>query len=531
MTVPRCTWRVLRLKCVPDGCESGKSPRRNDRPRWLRALMALAMVTAALVAAPSSPAYANTDYLYWTDQDSGTVERSALDGSGRETFLAGRNNPSALTSDGTYLYWTEFVSENSPDTGIFRASLSDPSSATQLATTVRLSYGIAVTATHLYWSESWGTKVIRSNLDGTGQVDFGTNLTNPYGLTVNATHLYIGEFGENNQVVRVDLDGMPPITPSPLVSPSPEGTRGVTDVAVDSTHLFWSQSNAGRIGRSLLNGASPNSELVSSINGASGAWGLTVLGSKIYWTRLVVGADAGIWSANLDGTGIAQLVSESGLIDVIVVAPSQEPPTQSTSIALADFTFHLPDGRECSAISPMQVQVGEVVELPGPDANCRTMPGSVIAGWTIPVPPGFSGAGAPVLPLGAGERVRVIESQRFTAVLFEPIVTVVYDANVLMADTCTPGTVDFTSADAREGFSWVPREAFAASRAWTDAPCIPPGHRLVAWNTSGDGTGERLALGAQLPQTWQSDLPNERRLYAVWNAFDRHRVLPGDSIE
>jgi sugar lactone lactonase YvrE len=480
--------------------------------------MALAMITAALVAAPGSSAYANTDYLYWTDQDSGTIERSALDGSGRETFLAGRNNPSALTSDGTYLYWSEWRGDGEPQSGIFRALLSDPSSATQLATTLSLSYGIAVTATHLYWSESWTliggpTNVVRANLDGTGRVNFVTGLTNPYGLTVNATHLYVSEFGANNRVVRVDLDGVPPVTASLLVAPG--GAAGVDDVAVDSTYLFWAQSNAGRIGRSLLDGTESNAALVGA--DSSRVSGLTVFGSKLYWTRyLNTASGGGIWSANLDGTGITQLVSESGLIDVIVVAASQSPPNESTSVTFANFSFHLPDGRECSAVSPMRVQVGAVVELPGQDANCRTMPGSKIAGWTIPVAPGYVGAGSRSLPLGPGERVRVVDSQRFTAVLGEPIVTIIYEANVRMEDACTPSTLEHVSADSRQGFSWVPREAFALARTWGQAPCTPPGHRIVAWSVAGDGTGQRLDLGARLPESWETDPSNVRRLYAVW---------------
>lgn len=493
----------------------------------LRVLISLAMVVTALVGNPGAPAHATTDYLYWTNQGTGaglgTIERSALDGSGRETFLSGRNSPSALTSDGTYLYWTEWRGNGDPETGIFRALLTDPTSVTKVATTFSLSYGIAVTATHLYWSESWlvggggTTNVVRAGLDGTGPTNFVTGLTTPYGMTVNATHLFIAEFsgdgtGANgDRVLRVPLNAGTPV--ERLISPG--GTAGVDDVAVTSTHLYWSQSNSGKIGRSLLDGTSPNEELIGPAT-ASSVSGLTGFGSKLYWTRYLTSVAGGIWSADLDGTGSTQLVSSPRTVDVIVVSFAQTSSTDASTPALADFSFFLPDGRECSAISPMRVRVGTSIELPGADANCRTMPGSTVVGWTVPVPPGFSGAGSRAMPFGPGEQVRVIGSQRFTAVLLEPIVTIVYDANVDVADVCAASSMEHTSVDGRQGFSWVPREVFAVARIWVQAPCAPPGYRLMAWNTSGNGTGQRVDLGARLPETWKGSTDNERRLYAVW---------------
>ena len=182
------------------------------------------------------------------------------------------------------------------------------------------------------------------------------------------------------------------------------------------------------------------------------------------------------------------------------------------------FTFLLPDGRECSAISPMRVQAGTFVELPGVDALCQTMPGSSVAGWTIPVAPGFTGFGSAVEPFPPGLRVWVIESQRFTLVPYEPIMRIDYDANVASAHECVDAELAHTSDDSRTGHSWVPREIFSMARTPLIAACQPSGHTLVGWNTRGDGTGESLELGASLPQAWESGTDNENTLYAQWAA-------------
>lgn len=180
------------------------------------------------------------------------------------------------------------------------------------------------------------------------------------------------------------------------------------------------------------------------------------------------------------------------------------------------FTFLLPDGRECTAISPMRVQVGTMVELPGVDALCHTMDGSTVAGWTIPVPNGFTGYGSTVVPFPPGLKVRVIDSQRFTLVSFEPILQIDYDANVAAADTCAPADFADTSHGRRVAHEWVPREILAMARTPLQAPCVPKGYQLTGWNTAGDGTGTAIGLGAPLPQGWATGPVNDHQLYAIW---------------
>jgi hypothetical protein len=184
-----------------------------------------------------------------------------------------------------------------------------------------------------------------------------------------------------------------------------------------------------------------------------------------------------------------------------------------------DFTYLLPDGRECSSISPQRVQVGSMHVLPGEDALCQTSDGSLVAGWVIPVPQGFTGYGSVHEPFPPGLPVRVIESQRFTLVPFEQRLQVDYDANIATDDACIPADVLHGSQDGRVEFVWVPRVDFSMARTPSQAACQPEGHELVGWNTSGDGTGEVIGVGEPLPEDWATHRTNHHTLYAMWRAL------------
>lgn len=198
---------------------------------------------------------------------------------------------------------------------------------------------------------------------------------------------------------------------------------------------------------------------------------------------------------------------------------SADPCTDAPSVgapSYAQFVFTLPDGRECSAIGPVTVEIGREYALPSKDAQCRTSPESRIDGWTIPVSPGFTGAGSNSLPFQPGHVVDVSGSQQFSAVLWEPILRIHFDANVAQADECRANASGETSNVPRTDDQWVPRSIAQMARFPMAAPCTPPGHQLAVWNTRGDGTGEVFAAGSPLPESWHMNGPNVRNLYAIW---------------
>jgi len=178
----------------------------------------------------------------------------------------------------------------------------------------------------------------------------------------------------------------------------------------------------------------------------------------------------------------------------------------SSTPARYQFTFWLPDGRQCTSISPITVTAGTSYELPGEDAACAVT-GSVVTGWRIP---GQLAAFAP------GRRVQVSGSQRFTAVLEYSWVDVVFDANVASLDQCLSDGSDSTRREA----SWsVPRELLLTGGVPVpeSAPCTPPGHSLIGWST--EPTGDRTPLSTLPAPAVDSDgnPANAVHLYAIWS--------------
>lgn len=183
----------------------------------------------------------------------------------------------------------------------------------------------------------------------------------------------------------------------------------------------------------------------------------------------------------------------------------------------AEFTFSLPTGEECTSISPVRATIGQQTRLPGADADCATMPGSKIIGWTVPASTDYTGIGSTAMPFEPGHLVNVSNSQQFTAVLWEPVIEFRYDANVGVGGACEPGEATHTSHNGHLAHIWVPREDFPDARFPTTPPCTPPGHELQSWNTAGNGTGQEYTPGNPLPETWVSDNGNTHTFYAAWS--------------
>jgi hypothetical protein len=277
----------------------------------------------------------------------------------------------------------------------------------------------------------------------------------------------------------------------------------------------WFIPSEGEAARIWAERATPSVGMViAGLNGTN-AWMSNVENDPNNANNPAISVFGKATGPNLTSTSLNGFIANFFVVRSFSASDANPPPGTPN---LVDFSFYLPNGQECSAISPQRVQVGSVVELPGEDALCRTSEGSLVAGWTIPVPPGFTGAGSSSLPFNPGQRVRVIESQRFTAVLFDPVLTVEYDSNIAADDTCTPANMAFASEDGRVGYSWVPRSDSSVARTWSAATCSPAGYELIGWNTRGDGSGQSIGLGEPLPDSWGVAAINDRRLFAVWRA-------------
>jgi len=183
--------------------------------------------------------------------------------------------------------------------------------------------------------------------------------------------------------------------------------------------------------------------------------------------------------------------------------------TTGSNAALPEFTFSLPDGRECTSISPQVVVLGSRVSLPSADALCG-VDGSVVTGWLIP---GQTNA------FEVGRSLVVTGSQQFTAVLELPWVNVIFDANVGADDACMRDGVD-VPGDERDSVWSVPREEVTDQPLPSTAICTPEGYELSGWVDRRTDPWTVLSTDDRIPGAAVDDdgnAANEVHLYAQWS--------------
>jgi virginiamycin B lyase len=242
-------------------------------------------------------------YVYWTDAKPGAVARADLDGTAVDTrFIRAGRPPLGVAVDGTHVYWSNATS-------IGRANLDGSGAEGQFISAIDRPLSLAVDGAHIYWTAGPNRGIGRANLDGSGvERQFITGLRSPLGLAVDAEHIYWAESAVDDHldgsIGRANLDA------------SGVNDRFITDtwergalsfdpigVAVDGSHIFWTNNADGSIGRVDLDRTNPKPLLV---RGAEAQGGVAVDGPHIYWT--VYGGEPApqsvIMRAKLDGTGV-----------------------------------------------------------------------------------------------------------------------------------------------------------------------------------------------------------------------------------
>ena len=438
----------------------------------------------------------------------------------------------AMSSDGKYqtIVWQQNTSprviqaRTSTDFGV---NWSTPISLSSTADNSAENAQVAISADGQHQTVVW------SRSDASNDFIVEVRLSSDYGASW-APAVGLSATGENaaNPQIAMSSDAS---TQSVSWTRRNDGVNYITQVVTTTdTGSTWS---AGTDLSAAGQGASTPQIAVSS-NGVvqTVAWMRSDGTNRI--AQVSTSSDSGAtWSSSSDLSEAGQSVesgdirlamSSSGAIQTVAWARSNgsnsiiqavrlvNPTVASTSVAMAEFRFFTPSGEECSSISPARVVVGSMYTLPAADADCRTTPGSTVAGWTIPGPPGFTGYGSETMPFPPGLQVRVVESQRFTVVPFEPILEFTYDSNVADHDACTSNATDNSSEYGRVQSVWVPRELVSVATFPSIAACTPPGYELTGWNTQGNGSGEKFDVGTALPPEWETAADNRRTLYAVW---------------
>jgi hypothetical protein len=213
-------------------------------------------------------------YAYWGSDNGFSIGRISLTGGHpNPNFISGVGGSCGVTIAGKYIYW-----DNGSDS-IGRANL-DGSGVNHQFIGTPAPTGVAVAAGHIYWGHVLGsgvTKTIsRANLDGTGVIEnFIPSAINAWCCATDSKHIYWGNGGPKltgTSIGRANLDGTG-VNEHFVKSP------GVTMVAVDSGHVYWTTglgggfSGSGAIGRANLDGTHINPKFIHI---AGDPWGITI---------------------------------------------------------------------------------------------------------------------------------------------------------------------------------------------------------------------------------------------------------------
>lgn len=189
---------------------------------------------AAIVLVPSTGANkadqgiaVTKDAIYWAsfygDSIVG-VRLNELEGGAPKTFASGEPHPTGLIADQGQLYWTTY-----DDGGVHRAPLDGGAIATYVANLKNPGCFALDSAKAVYVSQFKDGGVVRAN--GNTIVPVIAGHDGPWGVALDGTHLYWTDYGAG-AVWRSDLDGG-----SAMSISTNEVHAGC--LALDATHLYW----------------------------------------------------------------------------------------------------------------------------------------------------------------------------------------------------------------------------------------------------------------------------------------------------
>ena len=227
----------------------------------------------------SQPAYAlavDTKSLYWTDNtDAGTVSSLPLDGGSVSVLATNQNQPFAIASNGSDLYWLALDQ-------VMHLPLDGGTAVSIAQTTQTIANNLTLDATYLYWSSgSVSASIYRAPLNGGTVETIATNQANPTSVAVDNGVVFWANYGDST-IIRSSPNGSASI----LLT---TGTAAYSPWAlmIDRGSLYFTMPAAGSIGKIAEDGSGLSLVAV----GQDRPYSLASDSVAIFWTNYDVAGE------------------------------------------------------------------------------------------------------------------------------------------------------------------------------------------------------------------------------------------------
>ena len=200
------------------------------------------------------------NHIYWCNNGSGDINRSNLDGTEIVTIVSGASSCQSIAIDhkNSKLYWSGKAAARIKQTNLNGSQQKDIYYS-NLGGGV-FSIAIDEDEDKIYFTTS--SKIIKANLDGTGQRTIIDNLDNPHTVLLDTKNnkLYWDErpfsFAKSSIIKKSDLDGTNIDT---VISSNIKESKGFA-IDFDNNKIFWIEGGSTKIFMANLDGS--NHELV-----------------------------------------------------------------------------------------------------------------------------------------------------------------------------------------------------------------------------------------------------------------------------
>jgi virginiamycin B lyase len=214
----------------------------------------------------------DSGHVYWTNTEAGTIGRADIGGANPEpSFITGLEKPEGIAVDAGHLYWAEARDHQEGHGTIGRSTLAGTSVEKEFIAGASDPRGVAVNSEFVYWTNGATNYIGRATIAGASPEQGFRYTESPWGIAANATNLYVIA-GNGGYIYEYKADGE-----FANFAYLAEEARGL---AIDSSHVYWSDFKKAVIGRFNLDLGNANPEFIPSVYGVVG---LAVDAGHIYW--------------------------------------------------------------------------------------------------------------------------------------------------------------------------------------------------------------------------------------------------------